>query len=151
MCSAKRKEEVGMKTQLRFGAKEIEVYTKFRESGEGFKKVNLMEFMGENDLPPFDHSIRWRRRIDKPERRIPNYGRTRHPNSEHPAKEKKGEVTPPITRQRSETLNTEAKRHRGEEKDDEVEDVEMSGKDSSDSSDSTDTPSDSRNHGTKNV
>ena len=144
VCAERRKEVEGMKTQLRFGSKEVEVYTKVRDSGEGFKKVDLREFMGENELPPFDHSIRWRRRIDKPERRIPDYGRNRQPDPEHPSKEKKGEVTPPITRQRSETLDKEAKRHRGEEMEEEGEDVDMSGKDSSDSSDSTDTTSEGR-------
>ena len=69
----KRAEERDLKTQIRYGARDIEVHTKMKGTGEGFKKTNLVEFMGENQIPTFDHTVKWKKRADKGEIRIPNY------------------------------------------------------------------------------
>ena len=60
--------------QLRFGHKDVEVFTKYRGSKEGFKKMRLKDFMEGENLPEFDHSIAWRKGGAKPERRKLNFG-----------------------------------------------------------------------------
>ena len=92
VCKDKRAEHGDLKTQIRFGTKDIEIFTKWRGSGEGFKKTSLLEFMGDEETPEFDDTVKWRKRVDRPTRRVPNYNRRETAtkentgnNSGHPA------------------------------------------------------------------
>ena len=71
VCAERRNVEKDLKTQIRYGSKDIEVHIKIKGSGEGFKKTNLVEFMGDNSIPTFDHTVKWRKRAERGERRIP--------------------------------------------------------------------------------
>ena len=51
-----------LKTQIRWGDSDIEMFVKEKGTNEQLKKTNLLEFMGETDLPEFDTSVKWRKR-----------------------------------------------------------------------------------------
>ena len=90
-CSDVRKKFRDTKTQIRFSEHDIEVLTKERWSEEPYRSVDLKDFMGEMELPPFDHSRRWLQRLDRPPRRKIVYGNPsidplaieQHPNKHH--------------------------------------------------------------------
>ena len=71
ICAEKRMDNPQLKTQLRFGKKDVEVYTKLRGDDQGFKKVHLEDFTETKLIPKFDAKIKWRRYKDKIPR-IPN-------------------------------------------------------------------------------
>ena len=58
----KRSEDRTLKTQIRWGHKDAEIYTKHRGTDERFQKAGLLEFMGENELPRFDTTRVWKER-----------------------------------------------------------------------------------------
>ena len=70
ICKDKRAKNVDLKTQIRFGKKDLEIFTKEKGKNEPFKKVSLAEFTEEEDLPLFDHAITWKRYKDRKTRRI---------------------------------------------------------------------------------
>ena len=51
-----------VKTQIRWGNNDIEIFTRMKGSEEGFKKVDLKEFMEQSSLPEFDGTVKWRNR-----------------------------------------------------------------------------------------
>ena len=57
------------KTQIRFGEQDIDILVKERGTEEPYRSVDLKEFMGEMELPIFDHSRRWIQRLDRNPRR----------------------------------------------------------------------------------
>ena len=60
-----------LKTQIRWGDHDIEVYTKVKGSETQYKKVDLKDFMGTEELPDYDLSIRWTLRKDtRPRRKL---------------------------------------------------------------------------------
>ena len=69
VCAEKRVENPLLKTQLRFGRKDVEVYCKIKGEEEGFRKIELSDFTDEEKIPTFNHSIKWKRYDDKPPRR----------------------------------------------------------------------------------
>ena len=70
-ATEKRAEDRTMKTQMRWGSKDIEIFVKKRGTEEQYKRVNLNEFMGEVALPAFDNSKVWRARRKNGLRRRP--------------------------------------------------------------------------------
>ena len=68
-CTEVRLHSSNTKTQIRFGEQDIDVLVKERGTDEPYRSVDLKEFMGEMELPPFDHSRRWIMRLDRPPRR----------------------------------------------------------------------------------
>ena len=84
--------------------------------------------MGDNSIPTFDHTVKWKKRAEKGERRIPNYRNREDRETNYsqrtptvgkvqdagPTSQTEGEKTgitrPAIMRQRSETNNLESKR-----------------------------------------
>ena len=60
----KRNEDRSLKTQIRWGHKDVEIFTKQRGTEERFQKAGLKEFMGENVLPEFDTNRVWKERKD---------------------------------------------------------------------------------------
>ena len=117
VCKDRRQENPDLKTQMRFGLKEIEVYTKYRGTGEGFKKVKLDEFLEMELLPEFEHDLKWKKRTEREERRKPNYRSTKP--DENPTSRNKEQS---MIRQRSVTDDKESKRMKHNEK---ISDIEM--------------------------
>ena len=58
-----------MKTQLRFGDRDLEILTKEKGGEEPFCKVSLRDFLGRDNIPDFDHSVKWKVQVDRPPRR----------------------------------------------------------------------------------
>ena len=54
-----------LKTQTCWGDKDIEIITKTNVTREQFKKMNLLEFMGDSLLPDFDMEIEWKVRKEE--------------------------------------------------------------------------------------
>ena len=50
--------------QLIFGRKDVKIYVKYRGEGTPFRQVSIEDFT--DKVPPFNHSIKWRRQEDKP-------------------------------------------------------------------------------------
>ena len=69
ICMEKRQDEPDLKTQLRFGYKDVEVYTKYRGDNTGFRKVTLSEFTDVTTLPKFNANLKWKRFQDRPPRK----------------------------------------------------------------------------------
>ena len=70
VCKEKREEDSQIKTQIRFGKKDIEIFVKYKNEGAPFKQIKLEEFTDMSKVPGFDHSISWKRYTDKPPRRV---------------------------------------------------------------------------------
>ena len=97
-----RSENTEIKTQIRFGESDIEIWTKTRGDALPFKQEKISDNIMK-DIPPFDYSIKWRKKVDKPPRRklSPLVGRitvpsligrnknTENRKDEDPAKRKK--------------------------------------------------------------
>ena len=69
ICAAMRDDDSELRTQLRFNNHDIEILTKNKGSGEGFRIVKMEEFIGEETIPEFDNSIKWKFKQDRPPRR----------------------------------------------------------------------------------
>ena len=63
-------EDTTLKTQIRFGKKDIEIFVKNKGEGVPFRQIKIKEFTDITKVPCFDHSIKWRRYVDKPPRRV---------------------------------------------------------------------------------
>ena len=74
ICTDRRAEDPRLKTQLRFGKSDVELYTKYRGEEAGYRLAKLGDFMDTMELPQFDHDLKWRRVVEKPPRRKINYG-----------------------------------------------------------------------------
>ena len=60
---------------MRFGEKDVVVYTEMRGGGEGFKEIKLKAFMGDRELPQFEHKVEWEKQVEKPSRRRLDYSK----------------------------------------------------------------------------
>ena len=69
LCKEKREKDRTLKTQLRFGERDLEVLTKEKGGEEPFRVVNMKEFTKGREIPDFDHTIRWKVQPDRPPRR----------------------------------------------------------------------------------
>ena len=74
-ATAKRAIDKKLKTQVRWGDHDLEMFTKEKGSKEPFKRVHLKEFMENDVLPEFDMSIIWKVSRDAKERRHLDFGR----------------------------------------------------------------------------
>ena len=86
ICAEKRKADSKLKTQLRFEHGDIQIYIKYKDEDSGIKLVKMGDFTDIKEVPPFNHSLRWKRFMDRPPRRKVYY------NSDNPTKGK-GNVT----------------------------------------------------------
>ena len=66
VCTNMRQKDPSLKTQLRFGKKDIEVHMKHKGDDGGFKKVRLEDITEVAEIPQFDSKIKWRQYQDKP-------------------------------------------------------------------------------------
>ena len=69
VCTSLRERNSLLKTQLRFGRKDIEVLTKTKGNNEPYRIIETETLIDMRDLPNFDHSKKWIKRIDRPPRR----------------------------------------------------------------------------------
>ena len=110
----KRAIDRDLKTQIRWGDADLEIFVK-RRGGEDrqFKKMSLKEFMGATELPEFDVSIKWEKKGEKSRRKLD----FKHREDERPSMGKmKGQEDQRnnLIRQRSIQEDTEqAKKRRG--------------------------------------
>ena len=72
-CGEKRKMNQDLKTQMRFGHNDIEVFVKTKGSNEPFKKVELIDFLDTSELPKFDHTLSWKVKDESTRRRTIQY------------------------------------------------------------------------------
>ena len=101
ICSQRRSDNAELKTQIRFGQDDLIVLTKIKGSEEPYKIVNLREFAGDEFLPEFDMSLKWRIQEDRPPRRrvATHESPARRQNPE--SSEEQRTITKNLTRQHS--------------------------------------------------
>ena len=104
-CSDQRAADPNLKTQLRFGNHDVELYTKFRGEKSGFKQTKLSDFLDTSTLPNFNYKVKWRRFKEQPPRRKVVYKSTK---PQDPASRK----SPAIRRENSNTIRSESKKQR---------------------------------------
>ena len=69
ICAARREQNDNLKTQIRFGERDLIVLTKEKGSQEPYRIENLYSFVDGEDLPAIDMSIKWKFQEDRPPRR----------------------------------------------------------------------------------
>ena len=69
ICAARREQDGNLKTQIRFGERDLMVLTKQKGSQDPYRMENLQSFVDGEELPPIDMSIRWKFNEDRPPRR----------------------------------------------------------------------------------
>ena len=72
-CTGQRAADPNLKTQLRFGTHDVELFIKYRGEQSGYRQIKLSDFMDTNSLPSFDHKVHWKRFVDQPPRRKVTY------------------------------------------------------------------------------
>ena len=107
MAAEAKANDPQLKTQIRWGLKDIKMFTKKKGTQEVFKKVSLKDFMGAQSLPDFDETIKWKTRREVKQskkldftRRRPELPSLRKDSTEQPADSQK---KPGIYRQLSNT------------------------------------------------
>ena len=65
-----RSKNKNIKTQVRYGNKDVELWTKTRGEDERYERMEMEEVEREAQLPKFDHLVRWQKRPDRPPRRL---------------------------------------------------------------------------------
>ena len=98
LCSEKRLELKDIKTQLRYGQKDVEILVKEKGSQEPFRLVDMREFLWDADIPSFDHSVKWRRQVERTSRRRVSSSRSSSPRNS-PSSRQQSSEGPPITKQ----------------------------------------------------
>ena len=80
LCSRRRSEDSSLKTQVRFGERDLEVLVKTKGEDTPYRVVDLEAFADNEEIPEYDHNIKWRRQEDRmPRRRVAsNQGADRH-------------------------------------------------------------------------
>ena len=91
-CQKLREEDDELKTIIRFNEKDLEVLTKNRRTEDQYTCLPLSEIEKQGPIPKFDHTIVWKKRVDRQPR--------------NPVKPVKGKICPPSIRQ------TESQRNR---------------------------------------
>ena len=69
IASDKRNNDPDLRTQLRFGNKDIEIYVKYLNEETGYKRISITDFT-DLEIPPFDSNISWKRYTDRLPRKV---------------------------------------------------------------------------------
>ena len=69
ICADKRSRDESLKTQIRFGERDLVILTKEKGSQEPYYTENLNVFTEGEELPEVDMTIKWRFHEDRPPRR----------------------------------------------------------------------------------
>ena len=108
VCREERERQPSLKTQLRFGKRDLELFVKYKGDKAPYKLVKLEDFTDPLSIPAFDHTIRWKYHEDKPPRRrlneAPEHSGTTKPPGP-PTTGKDEQRTSPMIRQHSESNN----------------------------------------------
>ena len=71
ICAERRKLDNTLRTQIRFGKSDLELWTKIKGEDEPLKNVDLLVFLGDDKIEDFDHEIKWTHKPDRePRRRV---------------------------------------------------------------------------------
>ena len=81
ICQDMRSRDPELKSQISFGVKDVEIFTRTRNSKEPYRKTPLEELADLNDIPSFDHSLKWQTKPDRPPRRNILYKNQSRPSS----------------------------------------------------------------------
>ena len=73
-AAQKRSVDKTLKTQLRWGLKDVEVFVKTRGENEQFRRISLKDFMEDDELPEYDSTLRWNQRRDQRLKNRPIFG-----------------------------------------------------------------------------
>ena len=68
-AATKRKLDLRLKTQIRWGDTDTEIYIKEKGEQQHYKITDLLDFMGEEVLPDIDMSVKWAQRAEGLSRR----------------------------------------------------------------------------------
>ena len=82
VCSEERMKDNNLKTQMRFGHQDVEVFVKTKGKDEAFRKIELRDFLELKDVPQFDNSVTWKPQNSQPTRRKLEYGRRKNYSSQ---------------------------------------------------------------------
>ena len=83
-CTAARAMDANLKTQLRFGRHDVELYIKTKGSNTGYRFEKMEDFLDMTQVPTFDHRVKWRKTTDQPPRRIVHYNKTTETETSDP-------------------------------------------------------------------
>ena len=84
VCADMRLKNPLLKTQIRLGVKDVEVYLKEKGTEEPYKMAALRDIVDIKELPRFDHEIRWNRRSERMPRKSFNFDSRLRPSSKTP-------------------------------------------------------------------
>ena len=70
LCADSKAKDKGLKTQLRFSDKDIEILLKEKGSGKPYRIVKMEDFTDVTLVLEYDHNKKWAVRTDKPPRRL---------------------------------------------------------------------------------
>ena len=119
VCTRRRQENKDLKTQMRFGHRDVELFVKLKSEKDGYKQIKLRDFMEKEELPAFDYTVKWRKQTEKLQRRTLHYTRKDETlpsrKGTEPATGKERVKAPAITRQFSTQDDQEVKRPRKEQ------------------------------------
>ena len=69
MAADMRVNDKTLKTQIRYGKRDVELWAKRRGSDERYYLIPMEEIEKDNRLPKFDHTARWNRKQERPPQR----------------------------------------------------------------------------------
>ena len=81
ICKDKRDLDNEIKTQIRFGKRDLEILTKTKGTDEPFVKVDLDDFTKGQSIPEFDNKISWKHKKDRIPRRRVTSSRSNSPDT----------------------------------------------------------------------
>ena len=111
VCAQKREEDPTLKTQIRFGERDLIILLKKKGSNDPYRMENLQSFMEDEELPPINMNLKWKFNEDRPQRRrvaTPSRSRSRSPD---PASRQNTATTRQMSASSSEGV-TETKRRK---------------------------------------
>ena len=73
VCKDMREKNKELKTQIRFGLKDVEVFLKTKGSQEPYEKVPLEDITDTTKIPVFNHKLKWKKKYERPPRRKIQY------------------------------------------------------------------------------
>ena len=111
VCAQKREQDPTLKTQVRFGERDLIILLKKKGSNDPYRMENLQTFMEDEELPPINMNLKWKFNEDRPlRRRVATPSRSRSRSPDPASRQNTG-----TTRQMSVTSNegvTETKRRK---------------------------------------
>ena len=137
----RRAEDKLLKTQIHWGVKDIEIFTKEKGTKDQFRKEDLKAFMGTEELPKFDTKLQWKVRKEGKPRRELNFYKSK---SALPSTRQGGKVTQTIAQYEKQGLVSTnlrkdgAKKMRAESSESDTNEDEEKMEDSTDSTEAPD-------------